>query len=121
MSYAVKALQATLYKLLLIQVVLVAVVAVAYLVYRGWPQALAAVFGGGIAMQNALVSANRLRRASERVNDARGSMLDLYVGAVIRFVATPTLIAIGIVLLKLDAVAIIAGFAVAQVAYFFNR
>jgi len=120
MSYAAEVLRATLRRLLFVQVVLVLAVAVAFLALKGWPQGVAALFGGGIALFNTLVSAQRLRRASERTNDPQGSMLELYIGAGIRFVATPALVALGIILLDLDPVAIIVGFAVAQLGFFFN-
>lgn len=120
MSYAAEVLRRTLRRLLIVQVLLVLAVAAGFLFTRGGAELLAALFGGGIALLNTLVSAWRLRRASEPGTDARRSLFELYAGAVIRFVATPALIAIGIVVLSLDPVAIIVGFAVAQLAYFFN-
>lgn len=122
MSYAAKVLQGTARQVLTTQALLVLAAAVAFLVYGGSAKALAAAFGGGIALLNTLVSAHRLVRASEAApgNPNRG-MLELYIGAVTRFVATPALVAVGIVLLKLDPPAIIVGFVAAQVGYFFNR
>ncbi len=120
MSYAAKVLQGTLQRLLIVQALLILAAAAVYLATKGWPYALAALFGGGIALLNSLISAQRLRRAAEAVNDARRSMLELYLGAVTRFVATPALVAVGIVWLRLDPLAIIVGFAVAQLAYFMS-
>ncbi len=121
MSHAKKVLRSTLYRLLLAQAGLVVAVAAVYFATRGsWP-AVAALFGGGIALLNSFISANRLERASRLGGDAQRSMMELYIGAVARFVATPVLVAVGIVVLHLDPVAIIVGFAVAQLGYFFNR
>ncbi len=120
MSYAQQVLRGTTRRLLIIQALLVLATAIVYLALKGWQPALAAVFGGVIAVFNMLVSAHRLARASNAaVADMKRGMMELYVGAIIRFVATPALFAAGIVS-GLDPVAIIVGFAVAQVAYFFN-
>jgi len=121
MSHAGKVLRKTVRRLLMVQCSLIIVVAAAYGVARGWPAATAALYGGGIALFNTLISAQRLSRASEVVGDVRRGMLELYIGAIIRFVATPALIVAGILVLKLDPVAIIVGFAVAQAGYFFNH
>ncbi len=121
MSYAVKVLLGMTRRLLTIQAVLILLVAGIYFALRGWEPALAAVFGGSIALFNTLVSAQRLARASDSATqDLKRGMMELFIGAAIRFVATPALIAVGIVYLDLDPVAIIVGFGVAQVGYFFN-
>ena len=121
MSYAVQVLKGTTRKLLLVQSVLILVVATVYLATKGGLPSLAALFGGAIALFNTVISAWHLGRASAAAGtDARRGMFELYIGAVIRFVATPLLVAVGILFLKLDPVAIIAGFAVAQLGYFFN-
>jgi len=121
MSYAEKVLRSTLHRLLLAQAGLVMAAAGVYLATRGAGPAVAALFGGGIALLNSFISANRLERASRLGGDVNRSMLELYIGAIARFVATPVLVAVGIVVLHLDPVAIIVGFAVAQIGYFFNR
>jgi ATP synthase protein I len=121
MSYAAKVLQGTARRVLTTQALLVLAAAFGFLAYGGVDKALAAAFGGGIALLNTLVSAHRLVRASEAAPDnVNRGMLELYIGAVTRFVATPALVAVGIVLLKLDPPAIIVGFVAAQVGYFFN-
>lgn len=121
MSFAAQVLRKTVRKLLFFQLSVVLLTAAAYLLAKGGAAALAAGFGGGIALVNTLVSAQRLRKATEAAaTDARRGMLELYLGALTRFIGTPALIAVGIVLLELDPVAIIVGFAVAQVAYLLN-
>lgn len=121
MSYAANALRSTTRRLLTVQGLLILLATGLYFGLKGWQPAVAALFGGLIALLNTLVSAHRLARASETAaQDPKRGMMELYIGAVIRFVATPGLIAVGIVLLELDPVAIIVGFAAAQVGYFFN-
>ncbi|WP_303902392.1 ATP synthase subunit I [Thiohalomonas denitrificans] len=121
MSYAAKVLLGMTRRLLTIQALLVLLAAGVYLALRGWEPVSAVVFGGAIALFNTLISAQRLARASDSANqDPKRGMMELFTGAVIRIVATPALIAIGIVFLDLNPVAIIVGFGVAQVGYFFN-
>ena len=82
---------------------------------------LAALFGGAIALLNTLISAQRLRRASDAaVSNANSGMMELYIGAILRFIGTPLFVALGILALGLDPIAIIAGFGIAQLAFFFN-
>jgi len=117
----VKVLHRTLRRLLTAQALLVLTAAGLYLAVKGGDHAAAAVYGGGIALLNSLISALHLRRATEAAgSSATRGMAELYVGAVIRFVAVPVLVALGIWGLTLDPVAIIAGFAVAQLGYLFN-
>lgn len=121
MSYAAKTLRTTLRRLITTQLSLVLAAVAIYFSLKGWQAAIACLYGGAIALFNTLVSAQRLRRASESAgSDAARGMMELYIGAVIRFVATPALVVVGIVLLKLEPIAIIVGFAVAQLGYFFG-
>ena len=119
MSHAAKVLHGSLRRLMIIQTALALLTASGYFLNHGGLAALAALFGGSIALFNSLISARQLDRAS-RNGDANRQMAELYIGAAIRFLATPALVAVGILLLGLDAVTIIVGFAVAQIAYFFG-
>jgi len=119
MSHAAKVLQGSLRRLMTIQAGLTLLTASGYFLNYGGMVALAALFGGSIALINSLISARQLARAS-RNSDATRQMAELFFGAAMRFMATPALVAVGILLLGLDAVAIIVGFAVAQIAYFFG-
>lgn len=122
MSYAAELLRRTTRRLLLIQLAIVLVTAALYFALRGAEELIAALFGGGIALLNTSISAQRLRRASESAAaDPRQGMIELYLGAITRFILTPALIAIGILALGLEPVAMIVGFAVAQLAYFFDN
>jgi ATP synthase protein I len=122
MSYAVNVLRATLRKLLLAQALLVLTTAVGFLAAKGGHTPLAALFGGAVALLNTAISAHRLQKASEvAAGDAHQGMLQLYLGAAMRFVLTPLFIALGIAALGLDPIALIVGFAVAQLGYLFNN
>lgn len=122
MHHTSKVLHRTLRRLLLVQGGLVAAVAAGFAVVTGPGAVPAVLFGGAIALFNTLVSAERLHRATAVAGqDPSGGMASLYMGAVIRFVATPALIVVGIAALALDPVAILAGFAVAQLGYLLNN
>ena len=66
----------------------------------------------------ALVSIGGFKRANAlALSDPKQSMMILYIGAVVRFAAVIVLLGIGLGLLKLDALAVFAGFALAQASY----
>lgn len=116
MSHAARVLRATLRRLLFVQLLLVLPVALGYLVIKGGDSALAAGYGGIIALVNTLVMAWRVGR----IGNAH-AFVELYLGAGLRFALTLLLIGLGMGLLKLDPLALILGFAAAQLGYLFNR
>lgn len=108
-------------RLLLSQIVLT--LAAALLMYS-WREpsgytALAAVYGGGMALINSLLLAWRTRRAGEKAvtGEAQLQVLGLMGGMVERFVFTLAAFALGMAVLKLDPPALIAGFACAELGY----
>lgn len=122
MTYAAKVLAGAARRLVLVQAGLVVLVVFAFFAWKGAFGAVAALFGGGIAILGTLISAWRLLRATKAAGlSARQGMAELYIGAGLRFVLTLGLMALGMGLLKLDPVGIIAGFAAAQIGYLFNR
>ena len=116
MSYAGRVLRATLRRLLIAQLLLVLLVMLAYAAVKGSGSAWAAGYGGGIALTNTIVMAWRVGRTH-----SRRALIELYIGAGIRFGLTLFLMAVGMGWLRLDPLALILGFAVAQVGYVFNR
>lgn len=119
MSYAETVLRRTARRLLITQLLLVLITATAYFIAKGLGGSVAALYGGAIALLNTLISANRLRRASDvAARSANRGMMEMYIGAIMRFIATPLFVALGIAALGLDPIAIIVGFAVAQLGYF---
>lgn len=116
MSYAAQVLRAALRRLLFVQLLLVLSVALGYFVIKNGDSALAAGYGGGIALANTIIMAWRVGRTNDR-----RAFAELYIGAGLRFALTLLLMALGMGLLKLDPLALIVGFAVAQLGYLFNR
>lgn len=105
--------------ILLLQVLLVLLAALAMLLWRGqWSVATAAGYGGAIALTNTLLSARRVRRASARAaGNAAWGTLTLYVGMVERFAFTLVAFGLGMGVLRLYPPALLLGFAAAQLGY----
>ena len=108
-------------KVLAVQIVMTLLVAVAFFAISTeenlW-RALSAIYGGLSSVVLALVSIGGFKRANAvALSDPKQSMMILYIGAVIRFAAVMVLLGIGLGLLKLDALAVFTGFALAQASY----
>lgn len=108
-------------RLLLLQIVLT--LAAALIMFSWRPQAdyavIATLYGGGMALLNSLLLAWRTRRAGERAGAGEGQLqvMNLMGGMVERFVITLACFALGMAVLKLDPVALLGGFAFAQLGY----
>lgn len=101
--------------LLAIQAVLTLMIAAGFYVYRGqYSAALAAMYGGGVAIVVSLMLAFRLARAARPGAGIAG----LYLGALERFVFVLVATGAGIALIRLDPIALIAGFVGAELAYY---
>jgi hypothetical protein len=80
--------------------------------------ALSAIYGGLSSVVLALISIRGFKRANEiALSQPKQSMMILYIGAVVRFAAVLILLGIGLGLLKLQATAVLIGFALAQASY----
>jgi ATP synthase protein I len=109
---------ADVYRLLAVQAVIALGTTVTFWVARGSEAGKAAVFGGAVALLSAWLLGRRVRRASEVTRTRPGSeMAVLYIGAVQRFVLTLVLFAVGMGPLGLSPVPLLAGFALAQLAF----
>lgn len=109
-------------KVLLIQLLLVFLTSVVFLVVSGGFQALSAAFGGLTALSNVLLLAWRRKRSDGgRAMDAQQSLLVLYRSAFERFVSVILLFLLGMVVLRLDPLALLSGFIAGQAALFFYR
>lgn len=109
-----------IFRLVTVQLVLIAVAALAMYLLRGheWSAAGAAVFGGGIAVVNALLLARTaVQAAGVATTGSRFGGAGLVAGFVERFVFTLAAFALGIGLWHLDPPSVIAGFALPQFAY----
>ncbi|MBL1275088.1 MAG: ATP synthase subunit I [Ectothiorhodospiraceae bacterium] len=81
-------------------------------------KALSAFYGGLVSVTLALVSIGGFKRANAiALSDPKQSMIILYIGAVVRFAAVIVLLGIGLGFLRLDAMAVFTGFALAQASY----
>ncbi len=105
-------------RLLLVQAVLTAALAVGWGLYSGAADALAVVFGGVVSMLLAWLHKRGVRKAEARaLTDPKAGMLILYVGAVIRFFLLIALLAVGFGLLKFSPHPMLAGFVLAQLGF----
>ena len=85
-------------------------------------QALAALYGGGIAFGNSLLIARRVLRANRVLaKDPKTDVFSIYIGAVERFVFTLGAMAAGMGWLALDPKALLAGFGLAYLAHPLSR
>ncbi len=100
------------------QLILVPLVAGAALLTYGQRPAIAALYGGGIAVINSLLMIRRIVKATRTLNkDPSADVRSLYAGALERFVFTLTAMAAGMGWLMLDPLALLVGFALAHLAY----
>jgi len=80
--------------------------------------ALSALYGGLASVLLALISIKGFKRANEfALSDPKKSMMILYIGAVVRFAAVIVVLGIGLGLLKLEPMAVLIGFVLAQISY----
>lgn len=93
------------------------VVAVLFL-YQDLLHAASAFYGGLASVSTALLLSRGVRRAGEAaLSNPQKSLAILAVGAVQRFLLVLGLLAIGLGFFKLDPVAVIVGFGIAQISY----
>lgn len=116
-------------RVVIIQLMMTLVVAVAFFVYgfvfalphsagQGLWDALSATCGGLTSVLLALLSIRGFKRANAiALSDPKKSMMILYVGAVQRFVAVLVMLGIALGALKLAPIAVFIGFALAQAGY----
>lgn len=107
-------------RIVAVQMMATAVVAVAFgLAGGGGWSALSALCGGLTSLCVVWLLRRGVRRASEAaLTDQKKSMMILYLGAVQRFVVVIALFALGLGVLGLVPLAMFAGFAAAQVGNF---
>lgn len=109
-------------RLLYVQAALVLAGVAIALTMKGHASAVAALYGGGVAIINSMLLVWRVKRAGEAAKtDPKRSVYILYFGAVERFVFALVGLAIGLGALKLDPIPLLLTFGVAQLAYFFDN
>ncbi len=120
MDNAYAGLQAGVRKILINQVILIAIVASALYYSQHVDADWAVGLGGLIAISNVLSSYFWVWLADVRnksPESLKGDVAFFYIGAMQRFVTTLLFFVLGFAWLKLPPLAILAGFGVAQVAY----
>lgn len=107
-------------RLLVAQIVLTVVLALAWTIYSGYSDGLAVVYGGAVSIFLGWLHKRGVRRAEvEAISDAKAGMLILYISAVIRFVLLIVLLGVGFGLIKLSPPPMLAGFVLAQLGFLF--
>jgi ATP synthase protein I len=83
----------------------------------GWQAAMAVIYGGLIVALNQRLQVWQLRRADQIAGfSAERNLRYLYRCAAERFIATVTLLAVGIGMLRLEPLALLSGYLIAQFA-----
>lgn len=110
MSSADLKLRHAMRRLLVLQLVLTTVVALAGYAWHGLPALKASLFGGAVAMVGTLVIAWYGRRAERAgASVARNAAL-IYGSAIVRFTTTLVLLLVGIAILRLQPLWLFGGF-----------
>ena len=121
MSHAAEILSQGIRRVLVSQIVLTLLTAGAAFALLGSAAALAAFYGGGVALMGTWLLGRRVSRTPEiaRQGDT-GSQLALYAGILPRFIVTLALLAAGIGWLKLAPIPLIVAFGLAQLGFAIN-
>lgn len=116
MSTADLQLRHTMFRLLVLQLLLTVMLALAALAWHGVPALRAVLFGGAVAMAGTLVILWYGRRAETAgANLARNASL-IYGSAIVRFATTLALLAVGIAALRLQPLWLLLGFSASLLA-----
>jgi hypothetical protein len=105
-------------KILSFQIVLVVLATGVGYLYGGLSVAQAVLFGGAVAVTNALLLAWRLHQGKRRLHaDARRHLRSMYASAFERFAIVVLLLAAGLGFLQLAALPLLLGFILGQLAF----
>lgn len=118
MDIAVRRVQANAKKVLVLQIIIAVVVAIACGITKGGWFGISALFGGFVSLTVSWLLRRGVLKANEFAQeDPKKGMTVLYIGAVQRFVAVLALLGIGLGVFDFAPLATIIGFGCAQVAY----
>ncbi|MEO5573161.1 MAG: ATP synthase subunit I [Gammaproteobacteria bacterium] len=113
-----KALTSRTRKLIGYQLLIGFLVALGYFWTQGWWHAQSALYGVFINICMAILLGRSVTRAGHAAaHSAQTGMLILVIGGILRFVLVLVLFGVGFKVLKLDPLAAIVGFGLAQLAY----
>ena len=122
MSFALVVMRRVVRRLLIVQVALTLIIALGYLVLQNISGLFAALYGGSVTLAGTLLMAWRIVRAGEAAaTEKQQGYIEIYIGALQKFILTLVLMAIGMGYLKLDPLAILVGFAVTQLSFIANK
>jgi ATP synthase protein I len=120
MSFAAKVMRKTTYNLIKNQCYIALSVAILAWVFFDPTVLLASLYGAFIALSGSLISSWRITRAGViGISEKQQGYIEIYLGAIQRYILTLVLFALGIGALHLPAVPMIAIFALEQIAYLF--
>lgn len=121
MSHAAEILSQGIRRVLLSQIALTLLATAAAFALQGSAAALAAFYGGGVALIGTWLLGRRISRTPETVQQGdAGNQLALYAGVLPRFIVTLALLAAGLGWLKLAPIPLIVAFGLAQLGFAIN-
>lgn len=121
MSHAAEILGQGIRRVLVSQIALTLLTAGAAFALLGSAEAVAAIYGGGVALIGTWLLGRRVSRTPEIAQQGdTGSQLALFAGVLPRFIVTLALLAAGIGWLKLAPIPLIVAFALAQLGFAIN-
>jgi len=123
MAFTTHSLRHAVYRLVLVQFVLIMISVIYFQLKHGQDFALAALYGGATTLITTLVSAWRITVATRTSGgateqDAVPGVAELYKTAVFRLILTIALLAIGLGGLHLQPMALIIGFVAGTLGHF---
>ncbi|RKZ90377.1 MAG: ATP synthase subunit I [Gammaproteobacteria bacterium] len=122
MSFAIVVMRRVVRRLLIVQIIITLFVALVYLVLHGLDNLSAAFYGGCITLSGTLLMAWRIARAGEAATiEKQQGFIEIYIGALQKFILTLVLMAFGMGYLKLDPLAILVSFAATQLSFIANK
>ena len=127
MSFAAVVMRRVVRRLFIVQLLLTIFAAIACLAWQNINGFFAALYGGGITLSGTLIMAWRISRAGEaalpgkQTGGKQQGYIEIYIGALQKFILTLVLMAFGMGYLKLDPLAILIGFAVTQLSFIANK
>ena len=121
MSHAAEILSQGIRRVLVSQIVLTLLTAGTAFALMGSAAALAAFYGGGVALIGTWLLGRRISRTPETAQQGDAvNQLALYAGILPRFIVTLALLAAGIGWLKLAPIPLIVAFGLAQLGFAIN-
>jgi len=116
----------TIKRLSFTQLAFVLIAAIVSFLQKDVGFALALIYGGLISLTGTWVHAWRVQIATEAATEERGEGLgidssELIKGSVLKFLIVIALFALGMAVIKLEPLAIVSGFVIAQISFLFTR